>query len=157
MRLLPRGHRAVEDVAAADDHQSAGRGNVAVKISAMEKRLEHGFAAPGAEENAASQAAGGFDGSDGGCGRRGMPRLGECAVDVEEDGTVIVHSGSFAPFFKQFFPYYMCIDVAGGIASAGATKGLSDRPLETFGADSPMQFDFYRKFFSVTSTDFASY
>ena len=86
-----------------------------------------------------------------------MPRLGERAVDVEEDGAVIVHSGFFAPFFKQFFPYYMCVDVARGIASADATKGLSDRPLETFGADSPMQFDFYRKFFSVTSTDFASY
>ena len=28
----------------------------------------------------------------------------------------------------------MCFFVAGGIASAEATKGLSDRPLETFGA-----------------------
>ncbi|MCI5933723.1 MAG: hypothetical protein MRZ51_11070 [Faecalibacterium sp.] len=27
----------------------------------------------------------------------------------------------------------MCFFVAGGIASAEATKGLSDRPLETFG------------------------
>jgi hypothetical protein len=35
---------------------------------------------------------------------------------------------------------------AGGIASAEATKGLSDRPLETFGADTPMLLDFYRKF-----------
>ena len=51
----------------------------------------------------------------------------------------------------------LILHVAEGFASADATKGLSDRPLETFGADSPMQFDFYRKFFSVTSTDFASY
>lgn len=66
----------------------------------MQKRLEHRFAAAGAEENAASGAAGGFDGSDGGYGRRGMPRLGKRAVDVEEDGAVIVHSGFFAPFFQ---------------------------------------------------------
>ena len=66
----------------------------------MKKRLEHRFTAASAEENAASQAAGGFDGSDGGYGRRGMPRLGERAVDVEEDGAVIVHSGFFAPFFQ---------------------------------------------------------
>ena len=40
----------------------------------------------------------------------------------------------------------MLIDfvVAEGIASAEATKGLSDRPLETFGAGTPMQLDFYR-------------
>ena len=35
-----------------------------------------------------------------------------------------------------------------GFASAEATKGLSDRPLETFGADTPMLLDFYWKFFS---------
>ena len=29
--------------------------------------------------------------------------------------------------------------VAGGIASADATKGLSARPLDPFGADTPMQ------------------
>ena len=33
--------------------------------------------------------------------------------------------------------------VAGGIAAAAATKGLSDRPLETFGR-TPMSLDFYR-------------
>ena len=37
----------------------------------------------------------------------------------------------------------MCFFVAGGIASAEATKGLSDRPLETFGADTPMFLDLY--------------
>lgn len=72
----------------------------------MKKRLEHRFAAAGAEENAAPQAAGGFDGSDGGYGRRGMPRLGERAVDVEEDGAVIVHGGFLPSFLVQFFPYY---------------------------------------------------
>ena len=33
-----------------------------------------------------------------------------------------------------------------GFASADATKGLSDRPLETFGADAPMFLGFYRRF-----------
>ncbi len=33
-----------------------------------------------------------------------------------------------------------------GFASAGATKGLSDRPLETFGADTSMFLGFYRCF-----------
>jgi len=33
--------------------------------------------------------------------------------------------------------------VAGDFASAEATKGLSDRPLETFGADTPMFLDLY--------------
>jgi hypothetical protein len=32
--------------------------------------------------------------------------------------------------------------VAGGIASAEATRGLSDRPLDPFGADTPMQLGF---------------
>ena len=36
--------------------------------------------------------------------------------------------------------------VAGDFASAEATKGLSDRPLETFGADTPMFLGFYRCF-----------
>ena len=31
-----------------------------------------------------------------------------------------------------------------GFASADATKGLSDRPLETFGADTPMFLELYR-------------
>ena len=31
-----------------------------------------------------------------------------------------------------------------GFASAEATKGLSDRPLETFGAVAPMFLDFFR-------------
>ena len=122
MRLLLRGHGAVKDVAAADDHQSAGGRNVAVKISAMKKRLEHRFAAAGAEENAASQAAVGFDGSDGGYGRRGMPRLGERAVDVEEDCPVIVHGGFLPSFLVQFFPYYIGCFVAGG-RSCGSDEG----------------------------------
>ena len=33
-----------------------------------------------------------------------------------------------------------------GFASADATKGLSDRPLETFGADAPMFLGFCRCF-----------
>ena len=33
-----------------------------------------------------------------------------------------------------------------GFASADATKGLSDRPLETFGADTSMFLGFYRCF-----------
>ncbi|MEI3425671.1 MAG: hypothetical protein V8R10_03425 [Christensenellales bacterium] len=33
-----------------------------------------------------------------------------------------------------------------GFASVGATKGLSDRPLETFGADTSMFLGFYRCF-----------
>ena len=36
------------------------------------------------------------------------------------------------------------IVVTGGIAPAGATKGLSDRPLETFGS---MLLEFYRKLY----------
>ena len=126
MRLFLRGHGAVKDVAAADDHQSAGGRSVAVKISVMKKRLEHRFAAAGAEEHAASSAAGGFDGSDGGYGRRGMPRLGDRAVDVEEDGAVIVHGGFLPSFLVQFFPYYIGCFVAGG-APAGATRGNGNR------------------------------
>jgi hypothetical protein len=41
---------------------------------------------------------------------------------------------------------YLILIVAEGFASAEATKGLSDRPLETFGVDTPMLLDFYRKF-----------
>jgi len=41
---------------------------------------------------------------------------------------------------------YLILIVAEGFASAEATRGLSDRPLETFGADTPMLLDFYRKF-----------
>ena len=33
-----------------------------------------------------------------------------------------------------------------GFASADATKGLSDRPLETFGTDTSMFLGFYRCF-----------
>jgi len=33
-----------------------------------------------------------------------------------------------------------------GFASVGATKGLSNRPLETFGADTSMFLGFYRCF-----------
>ena len=36
---------------------------------------------------------------------------------------------------------------AGDFASAEATKGLSDRPLETFGLHTPMFLDFYWKAF----------
>ena len=36
--------------------------------------------------------------------------------------------------------------VAEGFASADATKGLSDRPLETFGTDTSMFLGFYRCF-----------
>jgi len=36
--------------------------------------------------------------------------------------------------------------VAESFASADATKGLSDRPLETFGADTSMFLGFYRCF-----------
>ena len=36
--------------------------------------------------------------------------------------------------------------VAGDFASAEATKGLSDRPLETFGTDTSMFLGFYRCF-----------
>ena len=88
----------------------------------MKKRLEHRFTAAGAEENTAPQAAGGFDGSDGGYGRRGMPRLGERAVDVEEDGAVIVHGGFLPSFLVQFFPYYIGCFVAGG-RSCGSDEG----------------------------------
>ena len=38
---------------------------------------------------------------------------------------------------------------AGDFASAEATKGLSDRPLETFGR-TPMLLDFYRRFLIMT-------
>ena len=34
----------------------------------------------------------------------------------------------------------------GGIAAAAATRGLSDRPLDPFGAVTPMLLSFYRKF-----------
>jgi hypothetical protein len=41
-----------------------------------------------------------------------------------------------APFFLFWMLIFklLVFDVAGGIASAEATKGLSARPLETFGA-----------------------
>ena len=35
---------------------------------------------------------------------------------------------------------------AGGIAAAAATRGLSGRPLDPFGAVTPMLLGFYRKF-----------
>ena len=35
---------------------------------------------------------------------------------------------------------------AGGIAAAAATRGLSARPLDPFGAVTPMLLGFYRKF-----------
>ena len=38
----------------------------------------------------------------------------------------------------------------GEIASAEATRGLSDRPLDPFGADTPMLLGLLRKFFRVT-------
>ena len=34
----------------------------------------------------------------------------------------------------------------GGIAAAAATRGLSGRPLDPFGAVTPMLLGFYRKF-----------
>ena len=34
----------------------------------------------------------------------------------------------------------------GGIAAAAATRGLSGRPLDLFGAVTPMLLGFYRKF-----------
>ena len=37
-----------------------------------------------------------------------------------------------------------------GFASAEATRGLSDRPLDPFGADTPMLLGLLRKFFRVT-------
>ena len=42
-------------------------------------------------------------------------------------------------------PIIACF-VAEGFASADATKGLSDRPLETFGTDTSMFLGFYRCF-----------
>ena len=36
----------------------------------------------------------------------------------------------------MYFLFIKCLFVAGNFAPAGATKGLSDRPLETFGAPS---------------------
>ena len=43
--------------------------------------------------------------------------------------------------------------VAGDFAPAGATKGLSDRPLETFGAYAPI-LDFFRGFFKREGSTF---
>ena len=39
---------------------------------------------------------------------------------------------------------FLGFDFCRGIASAEATRGLSDRPLDPFGADTPMRLDFYR-------------
>ena len=40
----------------------------------------------------------------------------------------------------------LILHVAEGFASADATKGLSDRTLETFGLHTPMLLELYRKF-----------
>ena len=49
--------------------------------------------------------------------------------------------------------FLACFLLAGGFASAEATKGLSDRPLETFGVPSHVSWSF-RKFF-IMCTNFA--
>ena len=47
---------------------------------------------------------------------------------------------------------FLGFDFCRGIASAEATRGLSDRPLDLFGADTPMRLDFcrYREICRIT-------
>ena len=56
---------------------------------------------------------------------------------------IVAPDGRDQPAWEKIFSRCWSFLLQGGIASAEATRGLSDRPLDPFGADTPMFLDFF--------------